>query len=224
MSFVRQIIKSTCRAVVPRRMFLTHGPRSPGEGKTPRCRHEVALTFDDGPDPDTTPRLLDLLDKHHVPATFFVIGEKAARHRDIVRRIVAAGHSLGNHSYSHSEPCKTSTKQFLDEIRRTQAFLEDLGNQPCTLVRPPKGVLSVGKQLGLWKQRMTIALWNTDPRDYLMQSQQQAAAWGAAYHPCAGDIVLLHDNHPWAGHIVEAVVSNSCHADRIRYVRLSDWL
>ncbi len=224
MSFVRQAIRVSCRAVVPRRMFLTEGPSSTRQGGSHHHGAEIALTFDDGPDPETTPGLLELLEKWHISATFFLIGEKAARYRDIVYQIVAAGHGLGNHSYTHSEPNQTSTTRFLDEIRKTRDLLEEISNQPCTLVRPPKGTLTTGKQLGLWKQRMTIALWNTDPRDYQMRSQQQAAEWGAAYQPCGGDIVLLHDNHPWASHIVQALATNSDQASHVTYVRLSEWV
>ncbi len=224
MSFVRQGIKSVCKAVVPRRMFLTHGPVSPTAAGLFPGRQEIALTFDDGPEPETTPKLLGLLEKWRITATFFVIGEKAARHRDIVQRIVAAGHGLGNHSYTHSEPHQTSTSHFLDEVRKTRDLLEEISNQPCTLVRPPKGMLSVGKQLGLWRERMTVALWNTDPRDYQMRSQQQAMEWVGAYQPRCGDIILLHDNHPWAGHIVEALATDSGHMDRVSYVRLSEWV
>ncbi len=219
MGFVRQAFKSACKIMLPRRVFLAQGPLRSSGG----C-HEIALTFDDGPDPDTTPALLELLERWRIPATFFVIGEKVERHRDIVHQIVAAGHALGNHSYSHSEPHETSTGRFLDEIRRTQDLLEEISNRSCTLVRPPKGALSPGKQLGLWRQGMTIALWNIDPRDYRMQSPQQAAAWGKGYTPRGGDIVLLHDNHPWAAHIVQAVVDNSDLVGEIRYVRLSDWI
>ncbi len=224
MSFIRQVVKASCRAVIPRRMFMTCGP-SPGRlpGAHKGC-HEVALTFDDGPDPDITPKLLDLLEKWQISATFFVIGEKVVRHRDIVHRIASAGHGLGNHSYTHSEPHKTSTRQFLDEVRKTRDLLEDIGNQPCKLVRPPKGKLTVGKQIGLWKQGMSIALWNIDPRDYQMQSQQQAVDWGASYHPRGGDIVLLHDNHPWAADIVRVLANNNYQAGCVRYVRLSEWV
>ena len=65
------------------------------------ARGHFALTFDDGPDPENTPRLLDVLDRHRARATFFMVGERAARHPDLVRRVAAAGHEIGNHSFSH---------------------------------------------------------------------------------------------------------------------------
>lgn len=224
MGVVRQTIKSACGALVPRRMFMVQGPGCSPKGRSSGRVCDVALTFDDGPDPGHTPKLLELLDKYQIKATFFLIGEKAARHRGVVQQIAAAGHALGNHSYSHAEPCQTTTAVFLDEIRRTRDLLETISNRPCTLVRPPKGVLSAGKQLGLWRLRMTIALWNVDPRDYSMHSRQQALTWGAAYRPRAGDIVLLHDNHPWATPIVQSVSRFRGHAGGVRFVRLSDWL
>ena len=225
MSFVRQTIKASCLAIVPRRMLLVHGPRLKGQnGSAPAGGREIALTFDDGPDPDTTPKLLDLLERNGIAATFFVVGEKAQRCREIVQQIVAAGHELGNHSYTHSEPRETSTAVFLDEIRRTRDLLEEIGNQPCRLVRPPKGALTVGKQLGLWRQRMTIALWSVDPMDYRMQSRQQALEWAGGYFPRGGDIVLLHDNRPWAEHIVQGLLADWSHASGVSYVRLSGWL
>ena len=218
MNPVRQCIKGCCSALLPRRMFLAKGPslNGGGDGGCP----EIALTFDDGPDPRTTPQLLDLLDDRGIVATFFLIGEKAAQYRDIVKRIVGSGHDLGNHSFTHSDPKQTSTAKFLDEVRRTKELLEEIAGRPCRLVRPPKGSLSMGKQLGLWRAGMTIVLWSVDPRDYRMESTAQAEAWGAAYRPRGGDIVLLHDNHRWALTVVGTIADNMHEG---RFVRLSKW-
>ncbi len=219
MNLIRQSIKACCTAVLPRRLFLARGPLRSRNGI------EAALSFDDGPDPRTTPGLLDLLENKGITATFFLIGEKAARHRGIVQRIVSAGHDLGNHSYTHSEPDQTSTVRFIDEIRKTRELLEEIGNRPCRLVRPPKGVLSMAKQFALWREGMTVVLWNVDPRDYQMQSMVQAETWGAAYRPRGGDILLLHDNHRWASGIVRTVADNvQQYANRVRFVRLSTWV
>ncbi len=185
----------------------------------------MALSFDDGPDPHTTPKLLDLLGEKGIVATFFLIGEKVARHRCIVERIVKGGHGLGNHTYTHSEPSETSSPRFLEEIRRTKDLLEEISGDPCRLVRPPKGELSVAKQLGLWREGMTTVLWNVDPRDYRMRSMEQARSWGVSYRPRGGDIILLHDNHRWASGIVESITQNLRQYDgAVEFVRLSKWV
>src|SRR5436305_246824 len=91
-SWLRQVCRYGLAAMLPRRVYLTHGPR--------RGR-EMCLTFDDGPHPDLTPRLLDLLADLQVRATFFLIGQEAEKYPEIVRRIAAEGHTVGNHTYSH---------------------------------------------------------------------------------------------------------------------------
>lgn len=158
----------------------------------------VALTFDDGPHPDLTPRLLDVLAAHRATATFFVIGSAAAKHPDIVRRIAAEGHAVGHHSWTHSEPATTPARQLLAETRRTRALLEDLLDRPAPLFRPPHGKLTIAKLLGIWWQRNAIVLWNRDPKDFQMRDGGELEAWFAAQPPGAGDIVLLHDTHPHA--------------------------
>ncbi len=204
-------------------MLICQGPgRNVQQGVVSEI--EVALTFDDGPCPETTPVLLDFLKEKGITATFFVIGEKAARYREIIQQIAASGHELGNHSYTHSEPRETGTKRFLDEIRKTRDLLEEITGRPCRWVRPPKGELSIGKQLGLWREGMTTVLWSVDPRDYLMSSAMQAKAWGSSYQPATGDILLLHDNHPWALDVVRAIAETGSSRGNIRFVRLARWV
>ncbi|MFZ5571848.1 MAG: polysaccharide deacetylase family protein [Thermodesulfobacteriota bacterium] len=100
----------------------------------------VALTFDDGPDPVSTPELLRLLDEHRVPATFFVSGHKAAAHPELIREIIRRGHDLGNHSYSHDIFIMFKGRKALRaEIEATQRILGAHGIQPLTF-RPPVGI------------------------------------------------------------------------------------
>ena len=103
-------------------------------------RPMVALTFDDGPDPATTPRLLDLLDRHGVQATFFVTGRRAARHPHLVREIVRRGHTLGNHTYHHGRLAMYWRPALLRrEIADTQAVLKQADVVPLAF-RPPVGI------------------------------------------------------------------------------------
>ncbi len=197
MSLLRQGIKSTCASLLPRRFFFTHGKQT---------GNQIALTFDDGPDHEFTPLLLDLLQKENVRATFFVIGKKAEQHPHLIERMAREGHEIGNHTYSHSEPRETSTQKLIDEIRQTDNLIEKISHRPCRWMRPPKGELNVSKMFQLWKEKQTVALWSVDSKDYLMQSTAEAITWAKAYKPTSGDILLMHDNYPYAIHMVKELL------------------
>ncbi|MHB8771776.1 MAG: polysaccharide deacetylase family protein [Syntrophales bacterium] len=114
--------------------FLTVTSRGSGEGRA------VALSFDDGPDPEVTPLLLDLLDRHRLGAAFFVIGEKAGRHPGLVRETLRRGHEVANHSYRHDPLLMFRSRlRIRDEISRTQEALALAGIRP-RVFRPPVGV------------------------------------------------------------------------------------
>ncbi|HEY8900628.1 MAG TPA: glycosyltransferase [Chthoniobacterales bacterium] len=99
--------------------------------------HRFALTFDDGPDPEWTPKILDILKAHHVHATFFLIGENAEANPALVRRILAEGHEIGSHSYTHPNLGLASPEQVKLELNATQRLLESLTGRSTTLFRPP---------------------------------------------------------------------------------------
>ena len=226
MNALRQLIKTTLPAVIPERLFLTHGTRKDHLTDTSRQASRVAVrvsfTFDDGPHPEYTPRLLDMLKLHHQRATFFVIGEKAQQHPELIERIIGEGHEIGNHTFTHSEPADTSARKFLQEIKETGELLEQITGKIPDLVRPPKGKLTVQKMLGLWRRRLTVVLWDTDPRDYLMTDSREMIDWCRDYEPRDGNICLMHDNHPYA---IEAVKQLSERTDiDIQSRIVSHWL
>jgi peptidoglycan-N-acetylglucosamine deacetylase len=153
----RQLIRAGMARVLPRCLFLTRGPRS---------ARSVCLTFDDGPDPEHTPLILDVLKREGVPATFFVVGRRAARHPDLVRRVAAEGHALGHHSYSHSPPEQTSAGRLVAEVGKTGDVLTRIVGFSPALFRPPHGKVTAAKLWGLWRRGMTVVLWNVDPKDF----------------------------------------------------------
>lgn len=204
---------STC---LPVNRFVVRG-RAHAVGK----RERVALTFDDGPHPVHTARLLDLLQAAQLRATFFVVGKQAEAHPDLIGRVAAEGHELGNHTWSHSEPRQTSPLRFLNEVRQTDDFMKGLVGHASQVMRPPKGELNWRKLTGLWHQRKTVALWNIDPRDFRMSDQAEAIDWARHYQPQDGDIVLMHDNHPWATEIVESLCERGLF-DRFETVTISE--
>ena len=155
----------------------------------------VALTFDDGPDPLSTPRLLDLLRKHRVKATFFVTGQKAAEHPELMKEILLQGHSVGNHSYTHNNLVMfRSCKTIIREIETAQKVLNDFGVLALAF-RPPVGITG---------PRLWPALLKSDR--YIVNFSCRAFDGGNRWirglskkilkRIGPGDIVLLHDVRP----------------------------
>jgi peptidoglycan/xylan/chitin deacetylase (PgdA/CDA1 family) len=175
---------------LPRHWFLVSGPAP---------SNAVCLTFDDGPHPVHTPRILDALKVARVPGTFFVVGERAAQYPDIIRRIVGEGHTLGHHTFFHREPSQTSTRALLTEVVKTRATLAEIVGREPALFRPPHGKLTVGKCWRLWRCKQTIVLWNVDPKDFACRTSGELRDWFRRHPVRGGDIVLLHDNQPHAG-------------------------
>jgi peptidoglycan/xylan/chitin deacetylase (PgdA/CDA1 family)/ubiquinone/menaquinone biosynthesis C-methylase UbiE len=155
----------------------------------------VALTFDDGPDPLVTPRVLDLLDRHGVQATFFVIGQKAANHPDLVRDILARGHAVGNHSQTHPPFLMLQGRRAMArEVAAAQAVIRQCGVVPLAF-RPPVGITNP-------------ALWRVLLDQGMFCVNFSCRAWDAGNRRVAGiarkllakvrarDIILLHDTAP----------------------------
>ena len=201
-------------ATLPSRLFLTHGPR---RGRS------VCLTFDDGPDPVYTPAVLDVLRDCRVRATFFVIGEKVERHPEIVRRMVAEGHGVGNHSFHHNDPQSTSARQLMDEVHRTKVLLAGVLGFDVTLFRPPRGKLTASKLWWLWKARQTVVLWNVDPKDFARTTAREVHDWFEARALRGGDLVLLHDRVPHAIEIIPSLVERA-RASGLTFSTVSEWL
>lgn len=156
-----------------------YGSRSPGSqifGPTliaPPRPNELALTFDDGPNPAWTPYVLDILARRGVLATFFLVGKYAENERALVRRIVESGHLIGNHSWSHPDLSLASGDRVRNELRQTSDTLEQISGQPVRYFRPPFGarrpvVLRVARRLG-----MTAVLWNAMTNDWKEPSGEQ---------------------------------------------------
>lgn len=127
---------------------------------------ELALTFDDGPNPAWTPRLLDILASHGIRATFFQLGCRAAAEPALVRRMVAEGHLIGNHSWSHPNLALTAGRRVREELTRTRETLEQITGAPVRFFRPPfgarrPGIFRLARELGL-----VPVLWNAMTSDW----------------------------------------------------------
>jgi len=155
----------------------------------------VALTFDDGPDPLTTPLLLDLLEKRKVKATFFVIGEKAAAHPELIDRIIQKGHALGNHSFRHSIGIFFQRVSVVaKDIEATQRVLQKHGVEPL-VYRPPVGIVSPRLWPALKKTGLDLVTFSNRPLDRGNRRLSNLAS-KVLQRLKDGDIVLLHDKCP----------------------------
>ncbi|MEX0725863.1 MAG: polysaccharide deacetylase family protein, partial [Planctomycetaceae bacterium] len=191
---LKKLAKSALAEVMPTSKLIIGGART----LPPRLANSIALTFDDGPHPVWTPRLLDTLQEYQLRGTFFVVGELAERYPDLIHRIVDEGHTLGNHSYTHADEIIWNDAAFLAEVKRTRHLLEDMTGLPCPYVRPPKGVVTVRRLRELWNDDQCVVLWNVNPEDFNVENADDVIDWSSRYRPRHGDVLLWHDNRPWA--------------------------
>jgi peptidoglycan-N-acetylglucosamine deacetylase len=166
---------------------------------------KLAVTFDDGPNPAMTPKLLDLLDRYNVRATFFVIGEYALAHPEIVRETVARGHVIGNHTFRHPNLFWTCASQTRDELHRCHDAITSALNAPPKFFRPPFGwrnpwLASAARELKLQVVTWTLLPgdWRAPSGEWLVQhmasiSAHARSATTSADKTGGGDILCLHD-------------------------------
>ena len=133
----------------------------------------VYLTFDDGPIPEVTPWVLDLLDKHNIKATFFMVGDNIRKHPDEFRMVVERGHRIGNHTFNHIRGFEYTAKNYLGNTEQAKIFMEMGGDINCNvekvlyplLFRPPHGHMFANQYLTL-KRTYKIVMWDLVTRDY----------------------------------------------------------
>jgi peptidoglycan/xylan/chitin deacetylase (PgdA/CDA1 family) len=164
------------------------------------CRVEtaqplVALSFDDGPTESGVDAVLPVLGRYGVKATFFLVGSEAERRPDLVRRLVAAGQEIGNHSYSHQRMVAKGAAFYGAEIDRTHAILMSAGAPPPKLFRPPYGKKLIGLPLAVERRGYRLVTWDVeDPDDGRSDAIGYAAQMVAEAKP--GSIILVHPMYP----------------------------
>lgn len=177
----------------PRRLW-----RMPGD------RPVLYLTFDDGPTPDITDRLLDMLADHDAKATFFLVGDKVPRHVGLVQRIQAAGHSIGNHTQHHLNGWKTSSSQYLTDVEAASRSLESTLGETPTLFRPPYGKAGRRSARKLMQQ-YKLVMWDVMPGDFLPQNNAQTIEEKVIRNAGAGSVIVLHDSEKCGDKMLEAL-------------------
>jgi peptidoglycan/xylan/chitin deacetylase (PgdA/CDA1 family) len=165
-----------------------------------RLEHErgVAVTFDDGPHEEGTPRVLDELAQRAAIATFFVVGEQVARRPELARRIVEAGHEVAVHGFRHTLLLRRRTAELAADLDRCVATIEDATGVSPTLYRPPYGVFSSGALAHVRGRGWRPLLWSTWGRDWRRRTNAAEIARLATRNLRPGDVVLLHDSDAYS--------------------------
>lgn len=156
-------------------------------------KNQVALTFDDGPHPQFTPKVLDLLKQYNTKATFFCVGRRVEKHPEIFKRILDEGHCVGNHTYSHSKSFGFfNTEKVTSELKKTIAIVERLTSKEMKLYRPAFGVTNPMIEKTVQKLGVKSIGWNVRSLDTTSRSEKMVLG-RITSRISKGDVVLLHD-------------------------------
>lgn len=167
-------------------------PVSSLDGARGASLHAVALTYDDGPDPVTTPAVLKSLERGSARATFFMLSERAVRHPAIVRDVVAAGHEVALHGLDHQRLTSLKPEEVYERLVRAREMLEDLVQTRVTWFRPPFGAQNVGTYRAIRRAGLDPVVWTTDGEDWVEQQPEEVAA-RVMTKLHGGGTILLHD-------------------------------
>jgi len=181
--------------------FVLRGSRAVASGGPRR----IALTFDDGPDA-MTPRYIELLDRLGLRATFFLIGYNCELRPDLVRSLVAAGHEVASHGYSHRSFPSLNPRELVEELIRSSDALPPSAT-PRPLVRPPRGHMNLSSLLRVAAAGYTTLLWSLDSDDCRTTDPREVEARVDPKHLGAGDIVLMHEGQQWTLDALPALVT-----------------
>ena len=193
-------------------------------------RPEVALTFDDGPSPKTTPRVLEELAKADTRATFFMVGRKALVYPALVREVVAAGHEIGLHGFDHDRLFSLrGGRHVADDIARTQAVLQDAGAPKPTLFRPPIGFVSHFTVWGARKAGVTLVGCSARALDGVGQASAEKVATRLTRALEPGALLAMHDAAELDDYVPASIaalpdVLKALRERGLRPVVLSDWV
>ncbi|MCE0523372.1 MAG: polysaccharide deacetylase family protein [Methylacidiphilales bacterium] len=165
--------------------FITSGPPD---------GNRIALTFDDGPTPGVTDLILDDLARRKLHATFFMIGRRIAAAPDLARRVLAEGHEIGNHTFTHPKLTTLPDAQVEEEIQKTQDIMGKILNHRPVWFRPPYGALRPNQTAVLRMRGLGVVLWSVDPGDWAQPGTDKIIGTVLA-ETRPGSIILCHDAH-----------------------------
>lgn len=165
-----------------RMMFAGGVWRIPSENKK-----TVYLTFDDGPIPEITPWVLDILDKYKIKATFFCVGDNVRKHPEIYAEVINRGHHVGNHTYNHLQGIRTLTKNYIKNVDMAAEYIQS------KLFRPPHGHIRLPQFFKL-RSKYKIVLWDVVTRDYSKRLTPEEVLENVKHYTRNGSIIVFHDS------------------------------
>lgn len=191
----------------------------------PEDKNQVALTFDDGPHPEYTPQILAVLDRYHVKATFFMVGDMARQYPEVARKVANQGHEVADHTMTHPEAPKTDDQRLRREVQRAAQLLEQISGKKVHYFRPPYGYFDVAYFQACRDNNMDVVLWSIVPRDW-EQPPADVLVRRVAAEIRPGAIVLLHDGGGDRRQTVEALpaIIEAIRAKGLQMVTLSQLL
>ncbi len=154
-----------------------------------RTGRAVYLTFDDGPIPEVTPKVLAILDRYGVKATFFMVGENIDKHPDVFRQVIDAGHAVGNHTYNHLKGWKTPFDEYMENTDRCADRI-----QKTDLFRPPYGKATLRQRRALHRKGYRLIYWDILTRDYEPTRTPEAMLAQIKRNVRPGSIINFHDS------------------------------
>ncbi len=173
-------------------LMLPKSTDFPVRAKEGSPQKRIALTFDDGPSDEYTAEILDILKEHQIKATFFVIGKNAEAHPDLLKRTVAEGHEIGNHTYSHPKLRKIDEATLWAEISRADDLLYEIAGIRTTLFRPPEGIITPAVTAAAKQGGYRTVLWSVDTLDWALNPVSQIVRT-VGKKASDGGIILFHD-------------------------------
>lgn len=154
----------------------------------------IYLTFDDGPVPEVTPWVLDLLKSYNAKATFFCIGENAKKHPEIFQRILVEGHLIGNHTYNHLNGWKTGTQAYFNNTNKAAWTFQQISEENHTFFRPPFGKIKNSQAKILVSEGYKIVMWDVISGDYDQDFSAEKCYQNVVKNAAAGSTIVFHDS------------------------------
>lgn len=167
--------------------------------KIPNSENKIYLTFDDGPIPNVTEWVLDVLKKEKIKATFFCIGDNIKKHPKVFQRILNEGHTVGNHTYNHLNGWKTNINEYLENIYKCQTeinkyFSNNFSNRSSKIYRPPYGKISLKQTKKIKQLDYKIVMWDVLSYDFNSRITSEECLKNVVKNTESGSIIVFHDS------------------------------